>query len=759
MKKSTLLSIPCLLVSTLLSAQQFEWAGQLGGNGWDAANKLAKDPAGSIYAAGTFNNSGDFDPGAGTFNLSSAGAQDAFLVKTTAAGNFRWALRFGGTAQDFGDAVATTPTADIYIGGKFRGTADFDPGAGNFPLTSAGNDDAYICKLDSAGNMLWAVSLGSTGLDDIRGMATDAAGNIYAIGIFSGTVDFDPGAGTSFLTATSGDMFIWKLNANGTFAWAQRYGSSPGENGTDLCIDAGGNIYATGSFYGTVDFDAGPGTFTMAAGSFYDDAFLLKLDASGNFLWAKKFGSSSGNDVSYALDVNAAGFPYITGTFNAAGDFDPGTGTYTMTPAGSEDVFVVKLTPAGDFVWATGIGDANFQAAYDLAIHPTGDVYVTGMFDGTVDFDAGAGSTILASAGVSDIFILQLDSNSAFRWAGRIGDTQSDFGSGIMALNGKLVVSGGFTQTADFDPGAGTYYLSSVLNTQDGFILDLCASYTVNQPAAICSGDSVYAAGAWQTLAGTYVDSLLSIYGCDSIIITQLTVNSPTVALGNDTAFCTGENMTIDAGNAGATYQWNTGATTQTITADSSGIYAVTITDAIGCTASDSISINVHALPTVTFAPLSTDTVCLSTPAFTLSGGAPSGGTYSGNGVSAGQFDPAVAGVGLHTLAYMYTDSNGCSASDSQTVFVDVCTEISESGNGEVRLFPNPSSGIVTLVLAADEQPAQVVLRNVAGQIVPVNVSRNKNVYQLDLQQMPAGIYFVEVVRNGSRTQMKIVRE
>ena len=94
-----------LLISTFSFAQQFEWADQLGGTDYEAANKLAKDGAGNIYTVGTFNSSGDFDPSAGTSTLTSAGAQDIFLVKLKTDGSFSWAKRFGGPLQDFGDAL------------------------------------------------------------------------------------------------------------------------------------------------------------------------------------------------------------------------------------------------------------------------------------------------------------------------------------------------------------------------------------------------------------------------------------------------------------------------------------------------------------------------------------------------------------------------------------------------------------------------------------------------------------------------------
>ena len=762
MKKTTLFL--SLLISTFSFAQQFEWADQFGGTDYEAANKLAKDGAGNIYTVGTFNSSGDFDPSAGTSTLTSAGAQDIFLVKLKTDGSFSWAKRFGGPLQDFGDAIATTETAKIYIAGKFRGTADFDPSLVNFPLISNGQDDAYICKMDSAGNLVWAVQAGGTGVDYIESVTTDTAENVYAIGYFSGTVDFDPSGGSYPLTSSGGgDMFLWKLDVAGNLLWAKRIGGTSGELGQDLALDSSGNIYVTGSFYGTVDFDPGPTTANLSASGFNDDIFILKLDSSGAFSWAKKMGGS-GNDVGNAIAIDANGNPCVAGNFNSVGDFDPNAGTFTLTPNGTNgDIFVVKLTAAGTLAWAKNASGPMLEQPYDLAIHPTGDIYLTGLFDGTVDFDPGVDTFALTSAGVGDIFILQLTDSGTFVWAGRIGDTQNDQGTGIMALNGRLIVSGGFTQMADFDPSTGTYNINSFGNTMDGFVVKLCASYQINIPSTICVGDSLFAAGSWQYNAGTYTDSYLSIYGCDSTITTILSIDSPVVNLGVDTSICDGEYVLLDAGNLGSTYLWNTNETTPTISVDSVGIYFVELIDFYNCSTSDTIVVSINPLPMVTFAPLSPDTFCNYNQLYPITGGAPSGGIYSGPGISSGQFNPSLVGVGTHTIIYSYSDSNACSATDSQTVYVDLCTELMEEKmSNEISLFPNPTSGIVNLLLWGENSTTQINVTNLLGEIkiqtlIPENL--NQSSYTLNLSHLVSGVYVIELYDKNQSSKMKVIKK
>ena len=762
MKKTTLFLF--LLISTFSFAQQFEWADQFGGTDYEAVNKLAKDGAGNIYTVGTFNSSGDFDPSAGTSILTSAGAQDIFLVKLKTDGSFSWAKRFGGSFQDFGDAIATTETAKIYIAGKFRGTADFDPSLVNFPLISNGQDDAYICKMDSAGNFVWAVQAGGTGVDYIESVTTDTAENVYAIGYFSGTVDFDPSGGSYPLTSSGGgDMFLWKLDALGNLIWAKRIGGTSGEIGQDLALDSSGNIYATGSFYGTVDFDPGLSTTNLSASGFNDDIFILKLDTAGVFSWAKKMGGS-GNDVGNAIAIDADGNPCVAGNFNAVGDFDPNAATFTLTPNGTNgDIFVVKLTAAGTLAWAKNASGPMLEQPYDLAIHPTGDIYITGLFDGTVDFDPSANSFPLTSAGVGDIFILQLTDSGTFVWAGRIGDAQNDQGTGIMALNGRLVISGGFTQLADFDPGVGTFNINSFGNTMDGFVVKLCASYQVTIPTTICIGDSLFAAGSWQYNAGTYTDSYLSVYGCDSIITTILSIDSPVVNLGIDTSICEGENVLLDAGNLGSTYLWNTNETTQTISIDSVGIYFVELIDSSNTFSPSQIAVSINPLPMVTFAPLSPDTFCNFNQLYPITGGSPLGGIYSGSGISSGQFNPAIAGVGTHTIIYSYSDSNACSASNSQTAYVDLCTGITnEIIKNEILLFPNPTTGIVNIMLWGGNSTIQLTVTNLLGEIkirteIPENL--NQSSYTLNLSQLPSGVYFIELFDKNQSSKLKVIKK
>jgi len=168
------------------------------------------------------------------------------------AEEFVWAKQLGGALQDYAYDVAVDAGGNIYTVGHFQGTGDFDPGPDTFNLTSAGSTDAFICKLDSAGNLVWVKQLGGTLGDEAYALkvAVDAGGNVYTVGFFQGVAEFDPGPGTFILTsAGSRDAFVWKLNSAGALVWAKQLGGLSDEYADGVALDAMGNLYCVGWFY------------------------------------------------------------------------------------------------------------------------------------------------------------------------------------------------------------------------------------------------------------------------------------------------------------------------------------------------------------------------------------------------------------------------------------------------------------------------------------------------------------------------------
>ena len=381
------------------------WAKCIGGTSDDLGNSIAVDASGNVYTTGYFVGTADFDPNAGISNLTSATLRDIFVSKLNASGNLVWAKRIGGTGDDIGYSIAVDATGNIYTTGAFQITVDFNPNASVLNLTSTGNYDIFVSKLNAAGNLVWAKAMGNATSNDIgNSIAIDATGNVYTTGYFQGTVDFDPNAGVLNLTsAGNADIFVSKLGATGNLVWAKSMGGTSNDFGNSIAVDASGNVYTTGYFGGTVDFDPNAGDLNLTSTGFLD-IFVSKLNATGNLVWAKAMGGTT-NVVGFGITVDATGNVYITGYFQGIVDFDPSAGISNLTASGSTDIFVSKLASTGNFAWAKSMGGISNDFGSSIAVDAIGNVYTTGSFGSTVDFDPNARVSNLTSFGGDDIFV------------------------------------------------------------------------------------------------------------------------------------------------------------------------------------------------------------------------------------------------------------------------------------------------------------------------------------------------------------------
>lgn len=438
------------------------WATRLGGIRGDECTSVAVDASGNVYITGRFGTTATFGPGPGSGTLTAAGSRDIFAVKLGASGTFDWARRMGGLSDEGGTSIAVDAGGNVHIGGYFYDEADFDPGAGTAILTPIGSVDFFICKLDSAGNFVWAKQFGAyTGTNEFA-IALSASGNVHCTGDFRNTVDFDPGTGTFELTsAGSADVFIATLDSSGDFVWAKQLGGTGSDIGRSIAADPNGNVYTAGYFNGTADFDPSTGeTFNLTAVGTYN-GFVSKLDGSGDFVFAKLLGEGAHTNC-YAIDVDSAGNTYTTGGFAGLADFDPGAAEFVLTVGGGGGVFICKLDGLGNLDWAKGLGNGASEGTRHITVDVHGNVWTTGYFHGTFDFDPGSDTFFLDSAGSGDIFVSELDGSGNFLDAIRFGGGSNDNGWSIAVdAEGNAHVAGRFTSTADFDPGPETVNLQS----------------------------------------------------------------------------------------------------------------------------------------------------------------------------------------------------------------------------------------------------------------------------------------------------------
>ncbi len=400
-----------------------------------------------------------------------------------------WAVAMGGTGADEGIATAVDDQGNIYTTGVFTGTIDLDPGPGTASHTSAGSRDFFIQKLDHQGNFVWAHSIGGTAFDRAFSIVLDGAGHLYLTGSFGSTVDFDPGPGTSTLTASLTEAYVLKMDVNGGFSWVKPLAGVGSEGGYDMDIDGFGNLYTTGFFNASVDFDPDTGTAILTSNGNHD-VFVQKMDSTGKFLWARNMGGT-GQDLGYSLAVDDIGNVYTTGRFGSIGaDFDPGVDTFSLSTVGSDDIFIQKMDPNGNFLWAKRMGGSQADYGHALDLDSAGNVYTTGFFRTTVDFDPGVDTVDFTVFGQADVFVQKLNSNGDYQWARQIGGTQTGMGMDIHVDEaGNAYTIGWFYGSMDFDPGSGTLNLGSV-GQSDIFVQKLDPSGILEWVAKI-GGSSV----------------------------------------------------------------------------------------------------------------------------------------------------------------------------------------------------------------------------------------------------------------------------
>jgi hypothetical protein len=359
---------------------------------------------------------------------------------------------------------------------------DFDPGPGIVNMTGS-NFDAFVCKISSSGNFIWAKQFSGAYAQIVCGLETDASGNIYTAGYFNDSTDFDPGPGTYKLGTlnTYFAAFVCKLDASGNFIWAKKMGGDQQQQGLGdvakaMTIDQAGNVYVAGAFDGTEDFDPGPGVVNLVA-PFNYQSFVVKLDVSGNLVWAKETGGTTTSDYmrAQAIAVNASGNVYYAGDFIGGFDFDPGPGTTILGTGSDGQVFISELDPSGNFLWAeafTGTGVTN--QATDMTLDATGNIYITGHFAHTVDFDPG--STVYNLTTTYDqTYFAKLNAAGNFIWVKTFENGNSAGTSILLDASGSIYLTGelGDYWTVDFDPGPGVYNLTPAVGYSDAYVCKL----------------------------------------------------------------------------------------------------------------------------------------------------------------------------------------------------------------------------------------------------------------------------------------------
>lgn len=496
------------------------------------------------------------------------GGDDAYLIRTDEDGDILWSQSIGGSNDEAALALTETNGRNIVFAGY---TSSF--GAGSF--------DCYVVMTDSTGNILWTRTIGGTGDDKAHSVIATADGGI----VISGTTD-SYGLG-------SYDAYVTKLDSLGNVLWTRTIGGTQSELGSiivsvkpvgfDLVETPDGGIVIAGH---TKSYTANTN----------GDAYVVKIDNSGNIIWSTAIGDTGNDNVeSIALTPD--------GGFIVAG--------YTSLPFASSgtEAYAVKLDSLGNLEWTRAVGDmvsGTFSA--DMA------------FDVVSTMDGGyamIGASFSYGAALYDKYLIKMNALGAVEWTQTYGDFGQELGYGIVQdSDGNYLIAGGSSSSgegsydislvkADFNgysccsttsggsdttagvagsgamiDSGGVFGTGGIIGLANTAILNTYCQSVLNEEA-ICNGDSIFLEGAWQMNSGLYYDTLTAANGSDSIVTTELSVHFVDVLVSQS-------GTTLTANNSGASYQWVdcnngyselTGETSQSFTATSNGSYAVIVTD------------------------------------------------------------------------------------------------------------------------------------------------------------------------------------
>lgn len=411
------------------------WAAQGGSaaTGDERTNGVAALDDGSSIVTGQFRGTATFGP----FTLQSAGESDIFVARMNADGTFAWVIRAGGAGDDSGTGVSALPDGSSIVTGEFEG----GPVAfGATSLTSKGSNglsDIFVARVTANGTFAWAIRGGGPTVDRANAVSALPDGSSLITGFFQGSpADF---GATSLTSDGNSDAFVARVSANGTFAWAAKVGGASFSEGKGVSALADGSGIVTGYFFDTADFGAIQRT---SAG--VGDVFVARVNANGTFAWVAQAGGV-GDESGLGVSALADGSSIVTGYFYGTAGF----GATNLTSAGGGDVFVARVNPNGTFAWATRAGGASFETGNAVSALADGSSVIGGEFYETATF----GSATLTSAGNDDAFLARVNPDGSFAWATRAGGDGRDQALAVSALaNGSLVLGGRFVGTAAFAP-------------------------------------------------------------------------------------------------------------------------------------------------------------------------------------------------------------------------------------------------------------------------------------------------------------------
>jgi len=469
----------------------FEWIRLAGGTNQVLDNGIKVDRTGNIYVIGNFTGGAIL----GTTGLVTSAEKDIFVAKFSNIGQLQWVRTSAGGGYNICWGMTLDTNANVYITGSFFRDTIVLEGV-TLANSSSGNEEIFLAKYDSAGNLQWGRRAGGQGNDGGRSIAVGSDGFVYVTGFAANGADF---GGIAITNSGRSDVFLAKYDTNANIISVKQGNASFEAFGTQVTIDSYTNCYLAGSFFGRTTF----GALSITNLSTIDGAFLVKYNPNGVVLWARK--AVGGGVYPASIATDEAGNVFVGGGFTDFAAFDSINGAYLLTSAGGSDAFLVKYDPGGNVLWATRAGGGQDDSMNGIDVDEVGSCFVVGEFSGIANF----GHTNLASAGSLDIFIAKYDKRGNLQWIEQAGGATGDTGGGV-ALAGAS---------------------------------NLCVLCTISGTAAF-GNTNVTVNGAYQDVVAK-----LQVPPAAPMILVQ--PQSQTVTAGNDLAF-----NVAASGTSPLNYQW-----------------------------------------------------------------------------------------------------------------------------------------------------------------------------------------------------------
>lgn len=790
------------------------------------ANSLSTDSNNNIYIGGRISGTTFFDPSNSSFSITPANQNtDGFVAKYTPNRNLVWAKNFRCFSNGgFVNSIHVAKSGAIYIGGQFSDTVDADPGVGEHLLFAQSDIDMFIIKLNPNGDFEWAFNVtgayAASNDYSINAIRTDANENVFVAGVFEDTADFDPSSNIAQQISPRASIFIAKYDSSGNYKTALSAGLAGTRNIIfDMELDADANVYVCGKYNSSVDFDPGNGVATLSLAG----AFLASYDSVGNYRWVKSVVEGNAVNSANSLELLVNGDIMVCGSFRFSPDFDPSSNKLEITSKGDDDLYLSKFDSQGNLKWVNTFGSTKNDGANSIAVNNEGEVFITGYYRDTVDFDPDTLKTSLLIGTIgTEMFLTAYDSTGGYLWG---TSASGAFIQDIKRTEDGLLYLCGETSSTSFQHNSSVKNINVTGNGDKFFMrLNPCFSATVptisSTKNSVCSGDSI-------TLSISQNDTLNSsqtwaLYSgsCGATAITQSVNGVFTVSpIQTTTYYIRGEGGCADTGKCGSItidfnniYSVNLGDT-NICEGDSimifgefrksTGTYYDSLSSQSGCDSTLALQLTVNSIDTTVLGDIS---ICFGDSTLMFGNYQKQAGTYYNTLTSTkncdsivqqtlivNTVDTGVNRMNSYILAanasgalYTWIDCNNNTSVSGATNQVFVATangsyavEITENGcvdtsscytiigvsvqepnHQTIKVYPNPVSKLFTVELGEKYTKATLLLTDINGRELLNKTIIETTTYTFDMSEFSNGVYLLSVSLDDEVARsIRIVKE